>query len=310
MISDMHHHDPPRSAADLWLRRSKQKARELRSTAHNEAFQLFRCGDLTRYLELLCRFHHYDAYNLLLIHCQYPQATCLAGAAQWRKLAGTEDFPIKPEWKDTGISLLIPFTESFGPEQYGLTWLSGIQYDISQTTIDDFSLPDAPYLPEEDHIAHLINCLKELIATKYHRSVIPVSSSGQLRSAGLVGQMDDYTILVRSDVAAAQRLFFLSQCLCQLLPTPSISLTAPQKDLAQQYTLFCLFTIWNVPLPRPLHQPPAVLSGISPDLQLPFLSLICETVRYLDEEISYIYQNQNREVAQIVPFPEDDNEPN
>lgn len=293
-MSDTLHTNLRSSKTEEWLLSSKQRARQLRSIVHQEAAHLFHSGDLTDFLALLSRLHYYDVYNLLLIYRQYPQATYLAGGAFWKKLAGTASTPIKPECKDSGIELLLPFTEVFGRDQFGLTWFSGTQYDIAQTTVTEPPVPD-PYQPGENHTHRLISCVQETIATKYHRSVVPTSSSKQLRSAGLPGQMNDYTILLRNDIPSARRLLFLSECLTQLVISPSFPITAPQKDLAIQYILHCLFQIWNIPSPRQLHQDSIVLNGILPDRQLLFLSLLRDTLRFLDEEISSLYREQSRE---------------
>lgn len=310
-MSDTPHTNLRSSKTEEWLLSSKQRARQLRSIVHQEAAHLFHSGDLTDFLALLSRLHYYDVHNLLLIYRQYPQATYLAGGAFWKKLAGTASAPIKPECKDSGIELLLPFTEVFGSDQFGLTWFSGTQYDISQTTVTEPPSSPDPYFSGKKHTHQLISCIQETIATRYHRSVIPTSSSKQLRSAGLPGQMNDYTILLRKDIPSAHRLLFLSECLTQLVLAPSFPITAPQKDLVIQYILHCLFQIWNISSPRKLHQPSVVLNGILPDRQLPFLTLIRDTVRFLDEEISSLYREQSREEdeTEISPYlPEENNE--
>ena len=55
-------------------------------TELNQALQQGHSETLTRYLDLLSRFHRYSFNNVLLIAVQHPDATHVAGFHTWRKL--------------------------------------------------------------------------------------------------------------------------------------------------------------------------------------------------------------------------------
>lgn len=298
----------PNNTSANWILETKNKARELRSSAQSAARDLFRSGDLRPYLDLVCRLNYYDAYNLLLLLQQYPKATCLAGFKHWQKQLPREDMQVlKPEWRGKGIDLIAPYTDFFQGGRFCLTWFAVKQFDISQTNVEHVSLPPSVYKPSDrNHVDRLSSCLCEVIAQRYHRSIIHMASSKQLRSAGLVGQMNEHAVCIRDDAKPAYRLDFLCQCICQLAMEPPVPLTPPQKDLAMQCIIYCLFRNWEVAQPRPLRQSPAILASFSPDQQLPFLSLIQVTVRLLEEELSYEYRAQrSREEEDAPPMPPD-----
>lgn len=292
-----------------WIQETKNKALELRSSAQSAARDLFRTGDLRPYLDLVCRLNYYDAYNLLLILQQYPKATCLAGFKLWQKQLPREDMQVlKPEWRGKGIDLIAPYTDYFGGSRFTLTWYAVKQFDVSQTNVPHFSLPPSVYLPGDDkHIDRLITSLCEVIAERYHRSLIHLPSSSQLRSVGLVGQMNEHTVTIRDDAKPAYRLNFLCQCLCQLAMDPPVPLMPPQKDLAIQCIIYCLFRNWEVTQPRPLRQTPPVLASFTPEQQIPLLSLLQQTARHLEEEISQAYRaelSREEDAPQLPPdFP-------
>ena len=52
----------------------------------NTALQQGTSETLTRYLNVLARFHHYSFGNVMLIASQKPDATQVAGFHTWRKL--------------------------------------------------------------------------------------------------------------------------------------------------------------------------------------------------------------------------------
>lgn len=52
----------------------------------NAALQKGASDTLTRYLDALARFHHYSFGNVMLIACQRPNATRVAGFHTWKSL--------------------------------------------------------------------------------------------------------------------------------------------------------------------------------------------------------------------------------
>lgn len=281
---------PQRANNTNWLQEAKQTALELRTSAHSVAHNLFRSGDLRPFMDLLSRMHYYDAYNLLLIYQQYPNATCLAGFKVWQKQLGDPNAQVlRPEWRGKGIDLIAPYTDFFGGGKYTLTWFAVKQFDISQTNIENYTPPPPTFLQDPNRHTHLFEAISQVISTQYHRSVIPVSGAAQLRSAGLPGQMNDYTITVRDDIKPEVRINFLCDCLCRLSMDAPNYLTPLQKDTAIQYITYCLFRIWGINTPRPLVQNKVILASVPYDMQVNYLSLIQRTVRLLDESVSLLY---------------------
>lgn len=279
-----------------WSQEVKSKANELRASARNAANSLFQAGDLRGYLDLVCRLNHYDAYNLLLILQQYPRATCLAGFKQWQKLLNDPTAQVlRPEWRNKGIDLIAPYTDVIGRDRHTLTWFAVKQFDVSQTNLTTYRPAPDVYAQDKRHHPILLASLKDVLASEYHRSVIHTPTSAQLRKLGLVGQMNDSTILIRDDAKPTLLLHFLAECLCRLAMSPATPLTPEQTDLAGQYIIHCLFSIWHIDPPKALRQPRDELAAIAPDSQMVFLSLIQRTVRHLDESVSAAYRNSREE---------------
>lgn len=279
-----------------WSQEVKSKATELRASAKSAANNLFQTGDLRGYLDLVCRLNHYDAYNLLLILQQYPRATCLAGFKQWQRLLNDPTAQVlRPEWRGKGIDLIAPYTDVLGRDRHALTWFAVKQFDISQTNLRNYRPTPDTYTQDKLHLSTLQASLTDVLASEYHRSVIHTPTSIQLRKLGLVGQMNDSTILIRDDAKPTLLLHFLSECLCRLAMESISSLTPDQTDLAGQYIIHCLFCIWHVEPPHILRQPRDELAAISPDSQMDFLSLIQRTVRHLDESVSSAYRCSREE---------------
>lgn len=98
-----------------------------------------------RYLDVMSRFHHYSASNVMLILAQQPDATQVAGYRRWQQL----DRQVRKG--ERGISILVPHTRVVELDEDEETTIVhgfgvGTVFDISQT--DGEPLPDPPQAQE------------------------------------------------------------------------------------------------------------------------------------------------------------------
>ena len=281
---------------------TRQKANALISSARHAAEDLFEAGDLHEYLDLLTRFQNLDVHNLLLILLQYPKAVHLSSQQEWKKLLDNPDEPIiKPEWRGKGIDVIVPYTDDSNNKKFSLHWISIKIYDISQTTLTHFD-PPSTYIHDSDHISYLLESLKSAIASEYHRSVMYIPSSANLRATKLPGVMDEYTVMVRDDIQDKEKVYYLSECLSKLALMNHSEFTNPQINLATQQVCYCLQRIWKIPPSDFPHVNKFILTNVSKTLQLEYLSMLQTTVRSLDESISYCYRQLRQAADEIFEY--------
>lgn len=274
----------------MWADTTKAKAKELQISCDRICADLFSSGDFQVYLDLVCRLNCYDARNLLLIMLQFPQATCLAGFKLWQKQLDNPNAQVlKPEWRGKGIDLVAPFMEYLGEGNFALTWFAIKQFDISQTNVTDFEVSPPVYIKDDKHLQRLINSVKGVIGSEYHKSVFEIPSTAELRAAKLSGQITERTVELRNDLKPTQKLEWLVSCLCSFAMESNLPFSPAQYDFAQRCIVHCLYTIWGVPEPSVFRQSAHLTSAIKTNLQLEFLNLIQRTVRHIEESVSHVY---------------------
>ena len=127
----------------------EQKIKEAAMTVEmgfEKLVQEIKAGNTERYLEYLSfvsRFHKYSSFNQMLIFCQKPNATLLAGSRTWQDTG----YQVTPG--EQGISILAPvFVKHQEEDEYGrpvsIEKLAGFKmvkvFDASQMTepVNDF----------------------------------------------------------------------------------------------------------------------------------------------------------------------------
>lgn len=93
---------------------SNDKAATLAASALARLSEALASGNseaLTRYLDVMARFHRYSFHNCLLILCQRPEATQVAGFGRWKELG---------RWVkkgEKGIAILAPSMRRPRPDE-------------------------------------------------------------------------------------------------------------------------------------------------------------------------------------------------
>lgn len=123
------------------LKRSEEALQELA-----EALAQGRSDTLVRYLETLSRFHNYSFGNCILIACQRPNATYVAGFQRWKQLGR---FVKKGE---KGIMILAPLVKRRKAESDAESEDDFPVFGFRAVYVFDVSQTEGDALPEFSHV--------------------------------------------------------------------------------------------------------------------------------------------------------------
>lgn len=283
----------PKEEKRLSMQDRRQHAQELIDMAKADADALFDQGDLTPYLDILSRFHNYNYYNLLLILRQYPQATCLAPFSVWLAMVGQNKMALRDEWIGRGIELVAPHSTLNREKGLFLSWFPAKQFDISQTWVTDFKVPESPYHGDRNLLRNLCYAIRGALAREYQVTLVPerrvAMQSMEITLPGRILE-NGRIVTMRSDLSPEYSLLWLTEAL--------ILSTDPCNVLNKEYLrLFitlaqnCLFRIWGLADSDPfrLRSNPDILYEMPSDTRYNLLDLLQCRVRYLDESIRCEY---------------------
>lgn len=180
-----------------------EQARKMTDQALEELAAALKAGkseSLTRYLDMLSRFHHYSFGNVMLILAQRPDATHVAGFNTWKQMGRW----VKPGEK--GIAIIAPMMlkkrdeQKPGSEEKPVLRFKAVHvFDASQT--------DGQPLPEVRRVAgnpgDFTRRIKELIQSRgielaYEELYGPegVSSGGKIRVKPGLPPAEEFAVLV------------------------------------------------------------------------------------------------------------------
>jgi len=115
-----------------------------------------------RWLKVRTKFHRYSFRNTILIACQYPEATRVAGAGKWRR-----EFDRHIKKGSTAIWILAPMKvkDRDDPERTKLFFKGVKVFDVSQTEPNDpdnvIELdPPGSIVGGDSHNAYLVRCVE------------------------------------------------------------------------------------------------------------------------------------------------------
>lgn len=281
-----------------WIQEGKSYAPELRASAKASAKSMFESGDLRPYLEILQRLSHFDAYNLILIQQQYPNATCLAGYKAWEsQRSADQTYVLRPEWRGKPINAVYPFLDRPNGKDARLIWFATKLYDVSQTHVR-YSEPSV-YVVDDLHTQLLIEAVCEVLSTEYGRTVYHQASDPKMKAAGLVGQMTDMVVAIRDDAKHSQQLDWLIDCLCALHGGEK-SLPSACRLLLRQCVKHALWLRWSLERPPSLFSFRSKIRELSEDIHMDFLDCVQRVFRSIEESVSHAYTRlrENREEEQ------------
>lgn len=120
---------------------SDERVRGLLDRLHQQVAELSSATDWERLLKVASRFHKYSATNVLLILCQRPDATQVAGYQAWKRLGR------QVRKGEKGLAILAPIvvtreSEAAREERAVVGYRVTHVFDVSQT--DGPELPSAP----------------------------------------------------------------------------------------------------------------------------------------------------------------------
>ncbi len=172
--------------------------------------ELISGNDWARMLETAARFHRYSANNVMLIMCQRPDASRVAGYQTWRSLGR------QVRKGEHGITILAPckyrFEDEDGNEHMAVRgFTTATVFDISQT--DGAEIADVrPSLLEGEAPAGLWAGLAKQVAEAGF-----MLARGDCGAANGVTRYDSRTVTVRADVDNAQAFKTLAHELAHIL---------------------------------------------------------------------------------------------
>lgn len=189
------------------MKLNRQEVRRIARNAFNELMKSVEAGKsetLKKYLKAMARFHRYSLGNAILISCQKPDATHVAGFRAWQKLGR------HVRKGEHGIAIMAPIvyrrepasnSEVSGQDEYEIVtaFKSAYVFDISQT--------DGRPLPEFAHVQgdpdRFLSRLKQYVAEKGIR----LEKSQCLTTAE--GISTGGTILLKQNLAPAEEFSVL-----------------------------------------------------------------------------------------------------
>ena len=287
-----------------WVKFSKEKAQRLLAHAEDLSRSVFSSSDhFISFLDLTSRIHHYDAYNLLLIWEKCPSASCLAGYKVWERQLPPGSQVLRKEHIGKGIDLIAPFTDG-SHEQSRLVWYSVSVFDISQTMLPSIpSSNNSPYFQDENHEYFIVDALKQILGTKFQRSVVIQPPTRLMQETGLPGQLTEKTILIRDDLPHLELLQWLTETVVQL-SIEEKNLSAPASQLMRNCVQHCLFRIWGL---EDFTRPPscAQLESVA-FKEMSFLHLLRDTLRELDSLSCSLYLSSRQQDDDLNDFELDE----
>lgn len=288
----------------------KQQALELRLASAEQllekaletADRLFNSGDLTPYLNVLCRLHNYNFYNILLILRQYPEATTLTTSAQWKTcMNGSGQEVIKEEHHGKGIRLVAPFVSLNPPFA---NFISLVFYDVSQTNVTGYQRVSI-YRVGDENTTLLYGALRMALSSEYRTSVIYMRELFKYAEYHIPGYREGNSIYCRPDIPKEELIRWLVRNMLEL--------SEPDKVIGKRYLAlfldmaqYCLLNIWGITDRRTwfFYQDPDLIRSIPQDLRKVFLDLLQRRVRKIEEVVNSAYQEllQDRE-EEPMPYP-------
>jgi antirestriction protein ArdC len=174
-----------------------ERVRELQQQLERQVAELVSGDDWARMLETAARFHRYSANNVMLIVCQRPDASRVAGYQTWRSLGR------QVRKGEHGITILAPckyrFEDEDGNEHLAVRgFTTATVFDISQTDGDEIA-DVRPELLEGEAPIGVWAGLAKLVAEAGF-----MLSRGDCRGANGLTDYAARTVTVRADVDDAQ----------------------------------------------------------------------------------------------------------
>lgn len=276
-----------------WVKSSQEKAQRLLLRAEALSASVFSSADnLTDFLDLTARLHHYDACNLLLIWDAYPSASCLAGYKVWERQLPSGVQVLKPEFKGKAIDLIAPFTDSSDGRNC-LVWYSVSVFDVTQTMVPFFSPSfDTSYILDDDHEYFLMDAINQVLSIRFGRSVIVQPASQLMAEVGLPGQITKTSVTVRMDLPSEKQLQWLTEAL-SVLSLEGSGLAPSSMELMKDCIEYCLFRIWG--LDGFSHPPGSIRIQSVTSGHLAFLHLFRDTLRNLNNLVCSCYLAKRQE---------------
>jgi len=258
--------------------------------------QLFADGDLTAYLDLLCRMPYHHFLNLLLIYEKNPDAVCLAGTKIWSKFLPPDvEYILKPEQGKKSILLLAPFTNGI---ENKLLWYSIKVYNVSQTNVEIPDFSNGVFVHDRLHLDLLLDSVEDTLAKKYGLRVITEGSSSNYSLVIPGGTiLEKRTAPVHSSDIV--KLYWLTERLCeQHLKKNRILLDS--SGILIQTLCICLFKIWGITHPSLPSIPKGSYRVISPQDQHAFLNILQHSLYEINQQISSAYLNARKEADEVT----------
>jgi antirestriction protein ArdC len=174
-----------------------ERVRELQRQLESQVAELVSGDGWARMLETAARFHRYSANNVMLILCQRPYASRVAGYQTWRSLGR------QVRKGEHGIQILAPckykFEDEDGNEHMAIRgFTTATVFDISQTDGDEIADVRPEMLSGEAPIGLWAGLAKQVAEAGF------MLARGDCGGANGVTRYDSRTVTVRADVDDAQ----------------------------------------------------------------------------------------------------------
>lgn len=275
------------------LKSRQETAQNLLQWLPGIAQNIFRTGELQKYLDMCIHLDYLEYYNQLLVFRQFPNATLVAGRRSWEKYQEGEKEVLKSSFIRYGMDVLVPFRFESTTKDMHLSFIALKVYDISQTTIKDFQRPPSAYVPKSSiHTELLIEALKAYISNGLDRRVVyELPKKHEIQRSYPPGIITRFTLSVKENLSEYQKVLWFTEAMAYLYYQ-----TVKKSDYSEAFeTLFIscacymLLKRWNLGHPEIYLPNKALLFSISKEHQESFFQVLQEGYRNMENTIQTLY---------------------
>lgn len=275
------------------LKLRQEKAQNLLQWLPGIAENIFRTGDLQKYLDMCIHLDYLEYYNQLLVFRQFPNATLIAGRRSWEKYREGEEEVLKSSFIRYGMDVLVPFRFGSNTKDIHLSFIALKVYDITQTTITGFRRAPSVYVPESEvHTELLLEALKAYISSGLHRRVVyELPNRTGIEKPYPPGTITRFTVSVKEYLSEYQKVLWLTESMAFLYYQRIKKSTYSEsfETLFISSICYMLLKRWNISHPEIYLPNRALLVSISKVYQKEFFQLLQEGYRDMEKTIQSLY---------------------
>ena len=255
------------------------------------ADNIFERNDLKCYLDLCVALDYLAYYNQLLIYRQFPNARLVAGSGTWKEHYSGEGEVLKRKYKTFGLDIIVPFLFGSSVHDQYLSFIPVKVYDISQTNIENYILPESIYVPRSAiHSELLLEALSAYISNDLHHRVV-FEIPDKHKRLYPPGTITRFMVTVKEELSDYQKLLWLVESMAFLYyeETKREGYSEEFEILFISSICYMLLSRWQIAHPEIYLQNKALVKSIPKDLREEFCKVLQKGYRSIENSIQALY---------------------